>query len=90
MSICLASSPLSSPEPPFPLPSFSSVPSQEEKAHYAARDPIPQFKKYMVESGLATEAEIKDIHSKVCVCVCVCVCVREGGKCKGGGLGEEK
>ncbi|KAI8475212.1 MAG: thiamine diphosphate-binding protein [Monoraphidium minutum] len=39
--------------------------SKEEKAKYAARDPIPQLKEYMLKSGLATEADIKAIHDKV-------------------------
>lgn len=30
--------------------------SKDEKAHYAARDPIPQLKKYMLSAGLATGA----------------------------------
>ncbi|KIY99248.1 pyruvate dehydrogenase E1 component subunit alpha [Monoraphidium neglectum] len=39
--------------------------SKEEKAKYAARDPIPQLKDYMLANGLATEADIKEIHDKV-------------------------
>lgn len=39
--------------------------SKEEKAKYAARDPIPQLKNYMLKNGLATEAELKEIHDKV-------------------------
>lgn len=39
--------------------------SKDEKAHYAARDPIPQLRKYMLEQGLATEADIKEIEAKV-------------------------
>mmetsp|Transcript_14908 Transcript_14908/g.40204 ORF Transcript_14908/g.40204 Transcript_14908/m.40204 type:complete len:420 (-) Transcript_14908:991-2250(-) len=39
--------------------------SKEEKAHYAARDPIPQLRKYLLEKGLATEAEIKAIDKRV-------------------------
>lgn len=39
--------------------------SKEEKAKYLARDPIPQLKKYMLEHGLATEAEIKAIEERV-------------------------
>jgi pyruvate dehydrogenase E1 component alpha subunit len=39
--------------------------SKDEKAVYAARDPIPQLKAYMLQNGLATEAEIKDIEKKV-------------------------
>jgi TPP-dependent pyruvate/acetoin dehydrogenase alpha subunit len=30
-----------------------------------ARDPIPQLKEYMLKSGLASEADIKEIHDKV-------------------------
>ncbi|CAM6099068.1 unnamed protein product [Calypogeia fissa] len=36
-----------------------------EKAHYAARDPIIQFKKYVLDSGLATEADLKAIDNKI-------------------------
>lgn len=39
--------------------------SKEEKAHYAARDPIPQLKAYMLSHGLATEADIKAIEKRV-------------------------
>lgn len=39
--------------------------SKDEKAHYAARDPIPQLRKYMLEHGLASEADIKEIDAKV-------------------------
>jgi pyruvate dehydrogenase E1 component alpha subunit len=39
--------------------------SKEEKAKYAARDPIPQLRAHMLKAGLATEAEIKDIEAKV-------------------------
>jgi pyruvate dehydrogenase E1 component alpha subunit len=38
---------------------------KEEKDHYFARDPIPQFAKFMVANGLATEADIKAIEKKV-------------------------
>ena len=31
----------------------------EEKAHYAARDPIIALKKHLLETGMATEAELK-------------------------------
>lgn len=31
----------------------------EEKAKYAKRDPIVAFKKYLIENGLADEAELK-------------------------------
>ncbi|PWA93734.1 Dehydrogenase, E1 component [Artemisia annua] len=36
-----------------------------EKAHYAARDPITQLKKYLIESKLATEADLKAIEKKI-------------------------
>jgi pyruvate dehydrogenase E1 component alpha subunit len=36
-----------------------------EKAHYAARDPITQFKKYVLDNGLATEADLKAIDNKI-------------------------
>ncbi|GLC36819.1 hypothetical protein PLESTM_000505300 [Pleodorina starrii] len=39
--------------------------SKEEKARYQARDPIPQLKSYMLEHGLATEADIKELEAKV-------------------------
>jgi pyruvate dehydrogenase E1 component alpha subunit len=39
--------------------------SKEEKAHYAARDPIPQLKAAMLKKGWATEAEIKAIEQRV-------------------------
>lgn len=39
--------------------------SREEKAKYQARDPIPQLRKHMIESGLATEADIKEIEKRV-------------------------
>lgn len=47
--------------------------SKEEKAHYAARDPIPQFKKYMLSHGLATEEEIKELETSVTAEVEECV-----------------
>ncbi|KAD6453219.1 hypothetical protein R6Q59_014977 [Mikania micrantha] len=37
----------------------------DEKAHYAARDPITQFKKYLIENKLASEAELKAIEKKI-------------------------
>lgn len=37
----------------------------EEKAHFAARDPIPALKKYIIEQGLASESELKSIDKKV-------------------------
>lgn len=36
-----------------------------EKAKYAARDPITALKKYMIESNLASEAELKAIDKKI-------------------------
>jgi len=39
--------------------------SKEEKAKYQARDPIPKLKTYMLQNGLATEAEIKELEQKV-------------------------
>mmetsp|Transcript_10920 Transcript_10920/g.18949 ORF Transcript_10920/g.18949 Transcript_10920/m.18949 type:complete len:409 (-) Transcript_10920:591-1817(-) len=39
--------------------------SKEEKAKYAARDPIPQLRAFMLSNGLASEAEIKAIDKKV-------------------------
>ncbi|CAM6105119.1 unnamed protein product [Calypogeia fissa] len=36
-----------------------------EKAHYAARDPIIQFKKYVLDNGLATETDLKAIDNKI-------------------------
>ncbi|KAJ0860953.1 putative pyruvate dehydrogenase (acetyl-transferring) [Helianthus annuus] len=37
----------------------------DEKARYAARDPITQFKKYLIENKLASEAELKAIEKKI-------------------------
>ena len=36
-----------------------------EKDRYAARDPIPQMRDYMLKAGLATEAEIKALEASV-------------------------
>ncbi|GFR52984.1 hypothetical protein Agub_g15673, partial [Astrephomene gubernaculifera] len=47
--------------------------SKEEKARYQARDPIPQLKAYMLEQGLATEADIKEIEARVAEEVDDCV-----------------
>ncbi|EFJ48288.1 hypothetical protein VOLCADRAFT_104783 [Volvox carteri f. nagariensis] len=47
--------------------------SKDEKAKYLARDPIPQLKKYMLEHGLATEADIKALEDKVAEVVEDCV-----------------
>jgi len=47
--------------------------SKEEKAKYQARDPIPAFQKYLIESNLATQEEIsaweKEIDEVVEECV---------------------
>ena len=47
--------------------------SKEEKAAYAARDPIPQLKQYMIDHALATEADIKELERKVMEVVDDCV-----------------
>ena len=39
--------------------------SKEEKAHYAARDPIPAFKKYAVANRLMAEADFKAIDAEI-------------------------
>eukprot|EP00475_Leptophrys_vorax_P002083 TRINITY_DN11183_c0_g1_i6.p1 TRINITY_DN11183_c0_g1~~TRINITY_DN11183_c0_g1_i6.p1 ORF type:complete len:434 (+),score=39.27 TRINITY_DN11183_c0_g1_i6:47-1348(+) len=39
--------------------------SPEEKAKYAARDPIIALKKFILENGVATEAELKAIEKKI-------------------------
>jgi TPP-dependent pyruvate/acetoin dehydrogenase alpha subunit len=39
--------------------------SKEEKAHYAARDPIPQLKAALLKKGWATEGELKEIEKRV-------------------------
>lgn len=39
--------------------------SADEKAHYAARDPITALKKYLFEQDLATESELKAIDKKI-------------------------
>lgn len=36
-----------------------------EKAQYAARDPIPALKKYMIENNLASEADLIAIEKKI-------------------------
>eukprot|EP01026_Neomeris_dumetosa_P021878 TRINITY_DN1904_c0_g2_i5.p1 TRINITY_DN1904_c0_g2~~TRINITY_DN1904_c0_g2_i5.p1 ORF type:complete len:457 (+),score=63.66 TRINITY_DN1904_c0_g2_i5:62-1372(+) len=36
-----------------------------EKAHYAARDPIPKFREYMLDMGIVTEEEIKAMEQEV-------------------------
>lgn len=45
----------------------------KEKEHYNKRDPIPQFKNYMLKNGLVTQAEIDDIEKKVTEIVEDCV-----------------
>ncbi|CAK9328704.1 unnamed protein product [Citrullus colocynthis] len=37
----------------------------DEKAHYAARDPIVALKKYLLENNLASEQELKGIKDKI-------------------------
>jgi pyruvate dehydrogenase E1 component alpha subunit len=37
----------------------------DEKSHYAARDPITQLKKYIIEQNLASEAELKSIEKRI-------------------------
>lgn len=37
----------------------------DEKAHYAARDPIVALKRYLVEQDLATESELKAIEKRI-------------------------
>lgn len=39
--------------------------SPEEKAHYAARDPIVALKKHLLGTGLATEQDLKAIEKKI-------------------------
>lgn len=39
--------------------------SKEEKAKYAARDPIPQLKSFMLDKGLATEEELRELEAGV-------------------------
>lgn len=39
--------------------------SKEEKAHYAARDPLPAFKKYALANRLMAEADFTDIEAAV-------------------------
>jgi pyruvate dehydrogenase E1 component alpha subunit len=39
--------------------------STDEKSHYAARDPITQLKKYIIEQNLASEAELKSIEKRI-------------------------
>lgn len=47
--------------------------TKEEKDHYAARDPIPQLKQYMLSKGLATEGDLKEIEARVAAEVDDCV-----------------
>ncbi|MEW5310809.1 MAG: hypothetical protein WDW38_002570 [Sanguina aurantia] len=39
--------------------------SKDEKAHYAARDPIPKFRSYMIDNSLMSEADIKALEAEV-------------------------
>jgi hypothetical protein len=48
-------------QPPARAPPALSSPSSPPQA----RDPIPQLKEFMLKNGLATEADIKEIHDKV-------------------------
>ncbi|KAI5069902.1 hypothetical protein GOP47_0014245 [Adiantum capillus-veneris] len=36
-----------------------------EKAHYATREPIVALKKYMLDNGLADEADLQGVHKKI-------------------------
>eukprot|EP01024_Parvocaulis_polyphysoides_P022838 TRINITY_DN2115_c1_g1_i1.p1 TRINITY_DN2115_c1_g1~~TRINITY_DN2115_c1_g1_i1.p1 ORF type:complete len:437 (-),score=53.62 TRINITY_DN2115_c1_g1_i1:353-1663(-) len=36
-----------------------------EKAHYQARDPIPKFRKYILDQGLVTEESLKEVEKQV-------------------------
>lgn len=47
--------------------------TKEEKEKYAARDPIPQLKKYMLENKLATEDDFKALEKSVAEEVDDCV-----------------
>lgn len=38
---------------------------KEEKAAYQARDPIPQLRKYVLDKGILTEADLKAIEARV-------------------------
>jgi 2-oxoisovalerate dehydrogenase E1 component len=44
---------------------FASYRTQEEIDAWAAQDPIPEFKRQLVEAGIATEAECDAIDAKV-------------------------
>lgn len=48
----------------YSVPSLYSV-LADEKAHFAARDPILALKKYILEHDLARESELKSIEKKV-------------------------
>lgn len=39
--------------------------SKDEKAHYAARDPIPQLRAYILEHSLCAESDLKAIEQRV-------------------------
>lgn len=47
--------------------------TKEEKDHYAARDPIPQLKAFLLAQGLATEEDIKALEKEVTAEVEDCV-----------------
>lgn len=44
---------------------YAFCPVIDEKAHYAARDPIAALKNYIIELGLASESELKSIDKKI-------------------------
>eukprot|EP00850_Spirogloea_muscicola_P025607 SM003662S13830 [mRNA] locus=s3662:767:1222:- [translate_table: standard] len=43
----------------------SCLPSPDEKAHYATRDPISSLRKFIIENNLATESNLQDIEKKI-------------------------
>ncbi|CAD7695887.1 unnamed protein product [Ostreobium quekettii] len=43
--------------------------TKEEKERYAKRDPIPAFRKYVLDNKILMEAELKDIEQQVVECV---------------------
>jgi len=47
------------------IPPTSATAPNPNPTPLQARDPIPQLKEYMLKNGLATEAEIKELHDKV-------------------------
>ncbi len=42
--------------------------SADEKAHYAARDPLPKLATYLIDNGLATQEDLDAIVAKASVC----------------------